>query len=128
MSEWQYDKFGKKYRKIGNCIEYCPTVTIDGIEVYQDEVEEFNRNRKEAMERNRQEENNRIQQQQTRKVCPLNRFASFQPECKTDCGLYRPTGCAMKHTQATQDTQGRPCPFLRKCDPSCAMYDHGCTM
>ena len=128
VSEWMYDEFGKKYRKVGSMIEYCPTVTIDGIEIYQDEVEEFNRNRKAAMERNREEENRRIQQQHTDKFCPLNRFASSPPACKTDCALYRPTGCAMKRTTAPADTKGKPCPYMRKCQETCAMYDNGCTL
>lgn len=128
VSEWMYDEFGKKYRKVGGMIEYAPTVTIDGIEIYQDELEEFNRNRKESMERNRQEENNRIQQRHTGKICPLNRFASFQPDCKTDCALYRPTGCAMKRTEPLADTKGKPCPFMRTCQEQCALYCQGCTL
>ena len=124
---WQYDEHGKKYRMVGNIKEYCPTVTIDGIEVYQDEVEEFHRRNREAMEAQRKQQNELIQQKITGKVCPFNFYSGFETPCKTDCALYRPTGCAMKRGSA-QDTQGKPCPFLRVCSPQCALYDHGCTL
>ena len=125
---WQYDKWGKKYRKIGNCIEYAPTVTVDGIEVYQDELEEHNRRNREAKKRMQEEENRRMQQQATGKVCPLQDPLHFQTKCRTDCAMYTPTGCTMKHRPAQADTKGRPCPYMRTCQECCALYDQGCTI
>lgn len=128
MSEWQYDEHGKKYRQNGMIREYAPTVMIDGVEVYQDELEEFHRRNAEVRKAQIAQANMEAQQKATGKTCPLNQFASFPAQCKKDCALYRPTGCAMKHTQATQDTQGRPCPYMRKCTKECALYDQGCTL
>ena len=127
--EWQYDECGKKYRMIGHCKEYAPTITIDGIEVYQDELEEFNRNRKAAMEKNRQAENERLKAQYVpQKTCPLNDPHSMQTQCRTDCAMYTATGCALKRRKATADTAGKYCPYMRKCQESCALYDQGCTI
>ena len=126
--EWQYDEHGKKYRMAGNTKEYAPTVLINGIEVYQDEVDEFHRRNEEARKAQMQQQNKIIQQNTTGKTCPFHVSASFPPECKTICGLYRATGCAQKRTKAAQDTKDRPCPFLRVCTPQCALYDHGCTL
>lgn len=127
--EWQRDQWGRKYRKIGNMIEYAPTVTIDGIEVYQDELEEFNANRRAAMEKNRQAENERLKAKNApRKICPLQDPLHFQSQCRTDCAMYTETGCALKHRKAAADTKGKHCPYMRTCQECCALYDQGCTI
>ena len=129
ISEWKYDEFGRKYRKVGSCIEYAPTITVDGVEVYQDELEEFNRNRKAAMEKQRQQEREAAAQvEHTKKICPFNDPAHFQKECTSKCALYRPTGCAQGRNTDPADTVGKECPYLRQCKPDCALYNQGCTL
>lgn len=126
--EWQYDEHGKKYRQNGPIKEYAPTVMIDGVEVYQDELEDFHRHNAEVRKAQREEEAIRNRQLHTGKTCPLNRHASFPPECKTDCALYRGYRCAFKGTHAAKETEGKHCPFMRVCVKECALYDQGCTL
>ena len=46
---WEVDAQGRRFRLIGaNCVEYEPTITIDGIEIPQSELVEFHRRRREA--------------------------------------------------------------------------------
>ena len=71
---------------------------------------------------NRQQEKN-----QTGKLCPVNALHSVH-DCKKVCALYLETGCRMKHKQAEKDTAGLPCPFMRKCNDHCALYEKGCTL
>lgn len=124
---WQYDEYGKKYRMVGHCKEYAPTITIDGVEIYQDELEDFHRRNREAKERMLAEQNKRIVEQQTGKQCPVNAL-QMAHECKTDCALYRADGCAWKRRKAEKDTLGMKCPYMRKCIKECALYDNGCTL
>ena len=126
--EWQYDKWGKKYRKVGNCIEYAPTITVDGVEVYQDELEEFHKRNREVQQKWREEEALKAQQTRTDKICPLQDALHIQKKCSTDCAMYTATGCAMKHRKAAADTAGKPCPYMRQCKADCALYDQGCTI
>lgn len=127
-SEWQYDKLGRKYRRVGNSIEYAPTVTVDGIEVYQDELEEHHRRNKEAAQRFLEEEQRKAQKLDTGKICPLQDPLHIATKCRTDCAFYTDTGCIMKRRPAQDDTKGKRCPYMRTCQESCALYDQGCTI
>ena len=51
--EWERDSMGRKFRRVGKgCIEYAPTITLaGGIEIYEDELEDFHKRQKEAEER-----------------------------------------------------------------------------
>ena len=53
--EWQeeIDKFGgvKRFRMIGHIKEYEPTITINGLEIPQSQLEDYHRRQKEAEER-----------------------------------------------------------------------------
>lgn len=126
--EWQYDQWGKKYRKVGHMIEYAPTVTIDGVEIYQDELEDFHKRNKEVQQKWQEEEAKKEQQKRTDKICPLQDPLHIQKKCSTDCAMYTATGCAMKRRKATADTEGKPCPYMRQCKADCALYDQGCTI
>ena len=110
--------------------EVSNTIVIDGavIENTQEAIHAFNEERKRAMEAQRKAENERIKNEATGKLCPLDRFASFEPECKTTCALYRADGCAMKRNTAAQDTKGKKCPIMRVCTEKCALYCGGCTI
>jgi len=129
--EWEIDEQGRKYRRIApGCIEFMPTIRIDGVEVENtpEALEAFHAMKKAAIEQAKEEERQREAQKKTGRICPFNAHASFPPECETTCGLHRPTGCAQKRTEALQDTKGKPCPFLRVCSPQCALYSGGCTL
>lgn len=108
MSEWQIDERGRLFRQIA-----------PGHKEY---AMEFDHPR--AIKKNEPQH----QDTRTGRECPFDQVATMERPCRTSCALYRATGCAMKRREAVQDTNGKPCPFLRKCGPSCALYDHGCTL
>ena len=74
-----------------------------------------------ADQKRKQEEN------KTGKLCPVDALEAIH-ECKKDCALYLETGCRMKHKQPEKETAGLPCPFMRKCNNQCALYEKGCTL
>lgn len=110
--------------------EVCNTIRIDGAEIEntQEAIHAFNEERKRVMEAQRKAETERAKKEATGKLCPLDRFSSFTPECKTTCALYRADGCAMKRNTAAQDTKGKKCPYMRACTEQCALYCGGCTI
>lgn len=110
--------------------EVSNTIMIDGIEIEntQEAIRAFHENNRKVMERQRAEQNQREKERQTGKLCPMDRFSSFQKECKTDCALYRDGGCTLKRREPATETEGRSCPFMRSCTKQCALYDCGCTM
>lgn len=129
--DWKTDKQGRKYRQLApGCIEHMPTIRIDGIEIENtpEAREAFQEAHKAAMERQQAAEKQQLALESTGKICPFGTSVSAHRECKTICGLYRATGCAHKRQEAAQDTNGKPCPYMRKCTPQCALYDNGCTL
>ena len=127
MEGWKVDKDGRRYREVGpNQIEHMPTITIDGheMEYTQENIQAYTAAKNAAQRRHETTQ----RPAHTGKQCPFNVNARYNQECKADCALYRPTGCAQKRTEAVIDTQGKFCPYLRKCPPLCALYDHGCTI
>lgn len=123
--EWETDKNGRRFRRIGACIEYEPTITIDGVEIPQSEAESFNRRR-----RAYQEQMNKIPAQETHS-CPFQ--SGLSNRCDHKCALYL-GGCALPQliTGAPMaDTKGRKCPInraLQMCNESCVLYRNGCIL
>lgn len=111
-------------------VEVSNTITIDGVEIENtpEAVRAFHENNRKAIETQRKAANEQAKREATGKYCPLDRFASFQPECKTTCALFREGGCAMVRRPAAQDTKGKKCPFMRACTEQCALYCGGCTI
>ena len=74
------------------------------------------------------DEYNRQQQEiNTGKLCPVDSLEAVH-YCRKNCALYRSSGCTMKHRQPEKDTAGLPCPYMRKCNDQCALYEKGCTL
>lgn len=67
---------------------------------------------------------------ETGKRCPFHPDAHVNQNvpCKKDCALYVGDSCALAARKALTDTNGRPCPFRRRCDSSCALYAGGCSL
>lgn len=87
--------------------------------------------RKEAIQKRIQDEKQRYDAVYTDKMCPIHPDAYGNPskECKRDCALYVGDSCALAARPAAVDTNGKPCPFRRRCDPSCALYKGaGCSL
>ena len=109
------------------------TITMsDGAEVDNtpESIHEYNKMRKQSAERARQQYNQQQQARETGKFCPLHPDAWVQPvSCQKSCALFCGDSCALAAYPGKVDTNGKPCPFRRRCDPSCALYkDAGCSL
>ena len=93
-------------------------------------ISEYNAMRKRTAEAARQQYNQQQQARETGKFCPLHPDAWVQPvSCSKACALYVGDSCALAARPGKVDTNGKPCPFKRRCDPSCALYHGaGCTL
>ncbi len=128
---WEYDPQQKRhFRRNGNIIEYAPTITVGGIEIENigDNLAKLHKAMREAAAAREAAEMKAQQEKHTAYSCPFIQAPTLRKECRTDCALYRAAGCVFKHQEAAQDTEGKPCPFLYRCSPQCALYDHGCTL
>jgi len=125
--EWETDKYGKRFRRVGSCIEYEPTVMIDGIEVPQSEVESFNEMRRKSFEKVKEAS----AQDQELHNCPFH--DGLSTKCDHKCALYQ-GACTLPQLitgAPVADTQGRACPIRRShrlCDSSCILYRNGCIL
>ena len=126
--EWETDNLGRRFRKVGSCIEYEPTVTIDGIEIPQSEVESFNQMRREALEKMKRE----TALDQESHSCPFHDGLSIK--CDHECALYHERACTLPKLitgAPVADTQGKRCPIRqthRPCDTACILYRNGCIL
>lgn len=132
--EWKYDKSGQKYREVGKgCIEYAPTITIEGIEVYMDELEDFNRRRGEAKARRIAEQQEAAKNVPTVRHCPFSQ--GVNNNCTREkCALFRGDGCGIaviadKFGADSAENSGGRCPFsvYARCD-KCALNNSGCAL
>lgn len=125
--EWQHEPNGKRYRMIGNCKEYEPT--INGI---PESI--FFASKKAEKERQATEleaENKRAATATPPRNCP---FASgMRTSCTQEsCALYR-EGCALVRIFGTPQkaTEGLQCPLNNKgkCRKDCALFvGNGCIL
>ena len=126
-TEWKIDEHGKRYRELGNHMrEYEMMIHTEAGEIPQSQLADFQRRSKEAAEKRRKAE---LAAQLTKptKQCPFR--TGMNTTCKSDCTFFADPGCRLAAHSAIQDTQGRQCVFTgRKCDSTCAMYQHGCTL
>lgn len=133
-SEWLEEKnpFGgvRRYRWVGNVKEYEMTIRIDGYEVPESELEEFNRRRREDNER-RKKEQVKASKVQLRS-CPFR--DGLNTMCTEErCAMYTADkGCALAQIGSktpTMNRLGAACPFSRynsPCRETCAMFNGGC--
>lgn len=130
-----YDKVddrGRRYRELGKgCIEFEPTVSINGLEIPQSELAAYNASRRAAQERNAATAKNAVHSRQKPQNCP------FSSGCDTTCtgekcGLFFDGKCSIAAiadaTGAQVDTNGKRCPFSpsARCG-DCALNNHGCS-
>lgn len=93
-------------------------------------ISAYNQMRKRSAEAARQQYNQQQRARETGKFCPFHPDAHVNSNipCKKDCALYVGDSCALAARKALTDTKGKPCPFRRKCDASCALYANGCSL
>lgn len=100
--------------------------TIDNTD---EAIQKYNEMRKRAAAAERQQYNQQQRANETGRFCPFHPDSWVQPvSCKKDCALWVGDSCAIAARKALTDTNGKPCPFRRRCDPSCALYAGGCSL
>ena len=124
----EVDQHGKRFRKIGNCIEYEPE--INGIP--QSVFFRSQKAQKEQREKQLKEEQARAAEKAARRRnCPFIDSNSRNTDCTLEaCALYM-DGCTLARLTPAKDTEGLQCPFSRyrhKCRKDCALYKGGCTL
>lgn len=129
---WEYDSHGKKFRRIGNVVEYaCEVTTAGSGTVYLDELQDTNNRIQKEHERRRQEANARAKME-PKGNCPFKiANNSMKPRCALDCAFCEDSACILSRTgtKPTKDTKGMPCPIIaRQCLETCALYKDGCTL
>lgn len=131
--EWQTDETGRRFRKLGEgCIEYEPTITVDGIEIPQSELAAYHERRR-AAEQAAKEAAAKTPATPPRKNCPL--MDGLHTDCTGEkCALYLKGGCTLAQISdrpPAKRTEGLQCPFSKynyKCRTDCALYKGGCTL
>ena len=125
QSEWKYDSMGRKYRKVGSCIEYAATIQTTSGTVYVDDLDEHNKRIKEQAKQ-RIRSLKEASQKEPDTDCPF-KGNSLHPRCKSNCAFYR-EGCifASMGSKPTVDTKGKFCPFSGTCRETCTLYNNGC--
>ena len=139
--EWQEEvnAYGgvKRFRMIGQIKEYEPTITINGLEIPQSQLEEYHRRQKEAEERRKAEALEAAKNRPEPKSCPF--ATGCNTTCKReDCKIFLKGKCAIailadahgaEQTEQTDQTQAAKCPFsvYGRCK-GCALYNNGCAI
>lgn len=106
LGEWEIDERGKRFRRVGSCIEYAPTIVTSYGEF---EVGSVPPPPKEI----------EVNQPKSWGFCPL------LSKCSPQCAMHGETGCAI----VTGDipNAGKRCPFSDKrdifiCNEKCALW------
>ena len=106
--EWKIDKNGKRYRKVGNVIEYETEVTTTCGVVPMGRLNEVVKTEK------------RTPKHEKLILCPLRDLLKCRPDCVFRSGERCTFG---KHGEKP----GEICPFTgRGCTSDCGFYDNGC--
>lgn len=123
----EVDQYGKRFRKIGNCIEYEPE--INGLP--RSTFFASQKAQKKADEERRKREAAEQAAAQTGRDCPFKIGRNdLKCSCEKSCAFYADAACifARMDTPATKNTKDMDCIIARKCNERCAMYNHGCTL
>ena len=125
MDEWKVDELGKRYRMIGNCKEYEPT--INGIP--QSVFFASQRAQREQTEAERARQRAKPPAPQPR--CPFSDGLNQNCAGKA-CALHTAHGCSLAYLvdrAPAVDTAGKRCPFsVYACTDRCSLYKNGCVL
>ena len=137
--EWQEEvnAYGgvKRFRMIGQIKEYEPTITINGLEIPQSQLEEYHRRQKEAEERRKAAELEAWKNRPPARSCPFANGCNntcMREQCKIfydgQCSIATVADAAGVEIEE-EPAKGKKCPFsiYGKCE-GCALYNHGCAI
>ena len=136
--EWERDSMGRKFRRVGKgCIEYAPTITLaGGVEIYEDELEDFHKRQKEAEERRKAEALEAAKNRPEPRSCPFSNGCNntcTREQCKIflngKCAIAAIADATGAEIEAAPATDKRKCPFsiYGHCK-GCALYNKGCAI
>ena len=128
--EWQTDKYGKRYRQVGSCIEYEPEINGIPQSVFFASQKAQKERDKARYEQERREAAERAAKQRN---CPLK--DGISTACSLEkCALYM-DGCTLARLTdrpPAKATEGLQCPLSRyksACRKDCALFKAtGCTL
>lgn len=136
--EWQVDEHGKRFRRVGNAIEYEMMISVaGGIEIPESELDEYHRRQKEAEEKRKAAAMEELKNRPEPKSCPFS--DGCNNTCKREgCTLFLKGKCAIsiladahgaEQTDQTEQTQATKCPFsiYGRCK-GCALFNNGCAV
>ena len=139
--EWQEEvnAYGgvKRFRMIGQIKEYEPTITINGLEIPQSQLEDYHRRQKEAAERRKAEALEAAKNRPEPRSCPFSNGCN-NTCAREKCSLFLKDKFAIailadeqeaEQTDKTEQTQATKCPFsiYGRCQ-GCALFHNGCAL
>lgn len=125
MAEWEVDEKGRRFRMVGPIREYEMTVSVDGFEVPESELAEYNERKRAAAAPAP------APAPAPAERCPFS--SSLSGACNARCALRTAHGCSLAFLvdrAPSVDTAGKKCPFSPyPCTERCALYQqHGCVL
>ena len=134
--EWEVDEDGKRFRRVGNIIEYEMMISVaGGIEIPESELGEYHRRQKEAEEKRKAAALEELKNRPEPKSCPLS--DSCNNTCKREgCNIFLKGKCSIATIADASGVeieeapaQNSKCPFsiYGRCQ-GCALYNKGCAI
>jgi hypothetical protein len=137
--EWQEEvnAYGgvKRFRMIGQIKEYEPTITINGLEIPQSQLEDYHRRQKEAAERRKAEALEAAKNRPEPRSCPFSNGCN-NTCTREGCNIFLKGKCSIATIADASGVeieeapaQNSKCPFsiYGRCQ-GCALYNKGCAI
>lgn len=119
---WEIGENGRRFRRIGSCIEHEPEISLGGRMIPVSEADAYRESLKRSEEITKREKTEALERERKLGDCPFSN--GIQSKCKTGCAFYSDAGC-MK----SPETLGRHCPISNyNCRENCMLYDNGCQL
>lgn len=134
--EWQVDEHGKRFRRVGNAIEYEMMISVaGGIEIPESELDEYHRRQKEAEEKRKAAAMEELKNRPEPRSCPFS--SGNYNTCKREgCPLFLKGKCSIATIADASGVEigeapakGSKCPFsiYGRCE-GCALFNNGCAL
>lgn len=131
--EWETDEHGKRFRRVGNMIEYEMEIHTSGCVVPASQLEDFHKRQKKADEKRKAAALEEWKNRPEPKGCPFSNGMNNQ--CKREkCVLFLGGRCSIAiladaHGTDQPIAKDAKCPFsvYGRCG-SCAMNNNGCAI
>lgn len=134
--DWQIDLLtGKRFRMVGNIMEYEPTTLVNGIEIPDSQLADFNRRSKEEEDRRKAAAAEKLKNLPEPKNCPF--MDGMNDLCRREkCKIFIKGKCSIAVladsagvTIEETPTTGAKCPFsvYGNCN-GCALFNGGCAI